>query len=340
MKVKGLLLLAMSLSLVTSPVALAQETGMGFTYRNVLPKNQVKKTTGDYFDLKVKPGQQQALETQLTNETSEELTVQINVNNAGTNSSGEIDYSLSKNKLEAAPVVLSEILTAPNQVTLKPKETQKLKLMLDVPKEKFDGVVLGSVHLKELKKKDNQSEVKSKQVSVENDYAYVYSVRLRETDKLAKQNFEGLSSTSSDNQVYVNFLNDSPNLVKDMSVEILLQPKESEEVISELNVKNYRMAPFSTISIPLSSDVALKPGEKYQTTTKVRVDEQEWDLKSEVTIGEDAVNNQSELFDHRRNSQKKKIPVLLLFILFTMTLLIIYIILIKIRKKDTTKTNK
>lgn len=276
-----------------SQISVVAEETFSFSYMNILPDNQIKETKGNSFDLLVKEGQNQVLESQIKNETNQEITVGISINDATTSSSGTINYGPSKDKLlsEANPK-LTDILKAPTQVTLKPKETQTIKLELKVPETSFQGIILGGIHLKELQPKEKKQET----TGIDNEYAYVYSVRLRETEneKKAKPVFENRKSYIDKDNIYISFVNKTPEVIKNITVEMGLYQKKSDKILSEKKVKNYKMAPYSIINIPFEMPEIAKDNETKRTKTKIIVEDQEWLFENELEQIKE-VKNQEDL---------------------------------------------
>ncbi len=322
--------LFLSVVLLSKPMITDADETVGFSYENIIPQNQVKETTGNYFDLKVTPGETQEIQTKVTNETKKNKKIKISINNATTTSSGEINYSSSKIKLsDKAEYTLSDVMDGPSQIDLKPEETKMVTFKLSIPKKKFDGYILGGVHLKEIM----QEEDKSVQTSsgIKNEFAYVYSVRLREENKKIKPNFKGLSSNYESNYISVSFQNEVPLMIKELMVEMVIMSEKSDEILAEKKVKDYQMAPYSSIVIPFDKPFEGNKGETYRTITKVSLDGQKWEFESKVKLGEGVPK-----VKNRMNTSRAKKTNWLFFIIlgsiFLLSVGIMYLILMKIKK--------
>lgn len=251
-----------------------QETGMGFTYVNKTPDNQLKE--GNFFDLMMEKGQEQVLETELTNLTDQDLTINVIVSNATTTEAGVIDYGPSQHKTTWG---LRDLIEAPTSVKLPKNGKTTLKLALKMPAESIPGVVLGGIQLQQVMA---GSETTKDAVSINNQYAYVYSVSLRETEEVPDFAFESAAtSVDSKNQLSLNFSNQAARIIKGMTVETVVTAKDSEEVLGEQRLEELKMAPNSTIKIPLA--IELGSGD-YQTKTTVKVEDKSWQWVEDFSI--------------------------------------------------------
>lgn len=285
-----LMVVALGFCLVTGAEATEkqQETGMSFTYGNKVPENQLKE--GAFFDLLVAQGQEQVLETDLTNLTNQDLTINVSVSNATTTGAGVIDYGPSQDQHTANLTHgLTDILEAPASIKLPKNGKTTLKMTLKIPAESIKGVVLGGIHLQQ--EVDQMKPLKDS-VSVTNQYAYIFSVSIRETEDIPAFVFESAGATVDPNNksiVNVNVSNQVPRIIKGMIVETLVTPKNSEEVLAEQRLENAKMAPNSMMSIPL--EVALASGD-YQMKTIVKVGGESWQWVDDFTIEEKKGQNQ------------------------------------------------
>ena len=80
----------------------------------------IRKT---YFDLRVKPGQQQTLKVVLTNDTEQAVTIEPKVNVALTNVNGIADYSMEvKEHDKTLKLPITDVVKAPNEITVPAKK--------------------------------------------------------------------------------------------------------------------------------------------------------------------------------------------------------------------------
>ncbi len=254
-----------------------EESGMSFIYVNKVPYNQIKE--GDFFDLMMVKGQEQVLETELINLTDQDLTINVIVSNATTTEGGVIDYGPSQQlNTENLSYGLSDLIEAPTSVKIPKNGKTTLKMKLTMPDESVSGVVLGGVQLQQ---EMDEAQASKGAVSINNQYAYVYSVSLRETEEVPAFDFDSESTTFEDDQVIFSFSNQAARIVKGMTVEMVVTPKDSAEVLGESRLEKLKMAPNSIIKLPLNVDLS---SGAYQTKTTVTVDDQSWQWVEDFTV--------------------------------------------------------
>lgn len=251
-----------------------------FSYTNLIPENQVEKTTGNYFDLLVKPDTTQVLQTVLKNESDEELVIKINISSATTSATGAINYGPSKSKLTSqAPYQLTDMLTGPTQVTLGSGESRTVDFTLTTPKTLEPGFILGGIHLSEMSGKEREQPKNG--VSLANKYSYVYSVRLRTTDKAPKLELEDLGLAETSDGLTYGIRNKTANLVRGMSIKGIVKEKDSNVVVSSIKHEGYDMAPYTDLTLPVEGE--LEPGKEYESELVVTVGKETWTFKDDVT---------------------------------------------------------
>lgn len=316
--------------MIQGHVVEAKEGVLNFVYENEIPKNQIGDKT--YFELKVKPNDKQTLVTKVTNKSKKNITIQITVSNATTSPTGDINYGPNKKKLVGGKILrLTDMIEAPNKITLKPGEMKKVNLKLTVPKESFDGIILGGVHLKEkIPKKETKLEDGA---SLESEYSYVYSISLKETDKKIKP---VLTSTGSlyNQKVYTEVNNPKSIILSDLKIDSLLMTEDSDKVLMDSTLTGYRMAPNSSLDIPFEGTEDLDIG-KYRTKTTVTLKDQTWifENKFEVTK-KNKETYQKELFeDTPKEKHLNWLIVLLVVLLFIGTTIAIFLGLAVFKKR-------
>lgn len=284
-KISGWLFLLIIVNFITMGGATKAhaEEGIGFSYRNQLPKNQ--SSQGSYFDLLVKPSLKQTLVTEIKNESQTEMTVKISINDSKTTPTGTIEYGPSSlRNTEENVIKLTELLSGPTEVTLKSGETKNVEFQLRVPEKSFEGVILGGIQLEQVMPKT----VSKKAVSVKNKYAYAFSVSLRESEKKITYQLSSVESSYnvSDNQgqVTVDVENDSQEIVKELTLATVLTEKDSNEVIVEEVVTNLKMAPKSIMAFQFNvNDLAAG---NYVTKTLAKAGGQEWQWENTFEVKE------------------------------------------------------
>ncbi len=280
------LLFLLAFFLIKLNTASAQENQeIGFSYRNIPVKNQL--SSGSFFDLMMKPGQKQALLTEITNTSNEEIVIKVTVSNATTAESGIINYSPSnaKNTDELKPS-LKELAKVPKTITIPKGATRNLKIELTMPKEKFAGILLGGIQLEQVITESEDNNKKKDQSFVSSQFAYVYSISLRESKEEQKIELTYLDSqfqsTTEGERVVTRFSNDSAAIVKGMQVEAEITAKNSEKVLISKKTSNLKMAPQSIIDFSMDTK-DLEEGQTYKLHMTVTQNGKKWRWVKKIT---------------------------------------------------------
>ncbi|MGR5990596.1 DUF916 domain-containing protein [Bacillus paranthracis] len=122
---------------------------LNFAVKPIIPENQRDKNK-TYFDLRVKPGQQQTLKIVLTNDTKQAVTIEPKVNVAVTNVNGIADYSMEvKEHDKTLKLPITDVVKTVNEITVPAKGQIELPVEVKMPEEEFDGILLGGISLQE-----------------------------------------------------------------------------------------------------------------------------------------------------------------------------------------------
>ncbi|EUJ27205.1 hypothetical protein MFLO_13615 [Listeria floridensis FSL S10-1187] len=210
------------------PTTAKAGTSMGFSVISNIPENQIDKTK-TYFDLQMEPGQVQELEVVVTNSQNQDIIIENNANTAITNDNGIVDYSRTNPKFDKTlKYPFSKIAEVEETTTIPAKSQKSIKIKVTMPKEFFDGIILGGLHFKE-KEDDKKADEANKGVQIENRYAYVIGVMLRETDKEVAPDMKLNAITPSQvnyrNVLKANLQNTEQTMIKDLKVEASVTKK-------------------------------------------------------------------------------------------------------------------
>lgn len=243
--VYGLLSLFMFISLLSATEGFADT--MNYGVQAEIPENQIDKSK-TYFDLLVKPGQKQNLTLTLTNTEDKEIQLLVEPNNAVTNKNGVIDYSKTDQKKDSTlKVPFKDLVTGNTTITLKPKEKKTVTFELTVPKESFEGMVLGGFYIHKVASEAEQKTQEN--VQIKNEYSYVIAVALREsltdvpaTMKLneVKPNLENYHTA-----VTANLQDTMPTIINKLKIDASITKKGSKKVLHATEKENLTMAPNS-----------------------------------------------------------------------------------------------
>ncbi|WP_339101750.1 DUF916 and DUF3324 domain-containing protein [Candidatus Enterococcus clewellii] len=240
------------------------DSGPAFSYEVIQPENQVDPSVG-YYNLKLAQGQKQTVQIRLSNPSSVEVTVEVALNGAVTNSGGVVEYGPNKIENDASlKFPFAEVVSAPEEVVLAPREEKMLDIIIQMPETSFEGYISGGIRLM---RKGQEEESDS---MVVNKIAYMVGMLLSQQDPA---DIENIAEEMTFNKVYpatanyrnafiVNFSNSQPIYVDDMTVEVQISKEGSAEVLYDAKKAQMRMAPNTMIDFPVElNGEALIPGD-------------------------------------------------------------------------------
>lgn len=268
-------------------ISSVEASEFNFNVGTELPENQVdSKVT--YFDLKVSPGQKQTIYIKVTNSSNKKITVLSKINEAKTNKNGSIQYdtnSIKTDKLLKKNIV--DYVDVQKSIEVPANDSVRLPIKLTIPKQGFDGILLGGIELKQKETKEADSESSSdNNTGFKNQYAYIIGLRLRENDKKIvpelKLNEINIKQDNSRNVVTANIQNTQPTTVKNITVDAVVYYNNKE--IRTHKQEKIQMAPISNFdfTIPLD-EFDLKDGE-YRVELEVSTSDKKWKFSDSTSI--------------------------------------------------------
>lgn len=290
----GLLFLGLSFL----PVKVEASSTMNFSVNAVIPDNQIDKSK-TYFDLKMKPGETRNLEVILTNGQNHAITIETNANTAVTNDNGIVDYSKTNPNLDASlKIPFSEIAKIDKEITLPANGTKTVKVNITMPKEEYDGQILGGLHFTE--KLNQETEKNEEGVQIKNLYAYVIGVLLTENDKEVKPDMQlgeiKPSQINYRNVLKANLQNSQPIILKNLNIQARVTKKGSNKTLHETNKTDMRMAPNSNFNYGINWENQEFKAGKYTLHMTAKSNENEWKWTKDFEIKGDeakALNNKA-----------------------------------------------
>jgi len=207
----------------------AQEDGSGFTYKVILPENQHNKDVG-YFDLRMTPSQEQTVTIKMNNSSDKEITVDVALNSAKTNTNGVIEYGPSKLEKDASlKYDFADLVKGEKTVKIPAKQSVEYKLNIKMPDSQYDGVISGGIYMIQ------KGQTESQEAMIKNEYGYMVGMILTETDVAVKPELK-LNKVYADQQnyrnaVFVNYSNTQSAYIDDMTADVQIMKKGSNEVL-------------------------------------------------------------------------------------------------------------
>ncbi|TFJ46694.1 DUF916 and DUF3324 domain-containing protein [Carnobacterium divergens] len=329
------------LSLV-SIIPQANASQLKFSVEPVIPENQ-KDTSHSYFDLTMKPSEKQTLNIHMRNDTDNEVTVLPSVHAATTNINGVVEYGESNTKLDKTSKYNIEEIVKPavDEVKIPANGSTDLELMIEMPKDGFDGILAGGITLKEKEDTAETKKEKTQQgLAIENKYAYVVAVVLQETDvkidSELKLNKVEPNQVNARNVINATLQNTQAKYMNQLSVDTKITKKGESDVLYSSKKEEMQMAPNTSFAYPVSlNGEKLKAGDYTLSMTAKSMGET-WKFKKDFTIKADV----AKAFNEKDVTVKKEyawIYILIGILLILLALLLIWFI---IRKKKKEKEKK
>ncbi|GGC91480.1 DUF916 and DUF3324 domain-containing protein [Enterococcus wangshanyuanii] len=263
-------------------IAAEKEEG-GFTYKVIVPENQHNKDVG-YFDLRVAPGQEQTVSIKMNNSSDKEITVDVALNSAKTNTNGVIEYGPSKlEKDKSLKYDFADLVTGEKTVKIPAKQSIEYKLNIKMPDSQIDGVISGGIYMIEKGQTDDQKAM------IKNEYGYLVGMILSENDTQVTPELQ-LNKVFAEQQnyrnaVFINFSNTQPAYIDNMTVDVQIMAKGSDEVLYDTKQNKMRMAPNSQINFPVLMNGEKMVAGEYRAKILVTTENDgKWEWEQEFTI--------------------------------------------------------
>ncbi|MGN8982308.1 DUF916 and DUF3324 domain-containing protein [Enterococcus villorum] len=268
----------------------ADSTDSAYSVSANIPEEQTNKDVS-YFDLTVAPNDTRDLSIHLSNVGEKDSVFEIEINNAATNTNGVIDYNQSTFKKDAsAKYTISDVLiTDSKEVTVKAGEAKDVHFHLKMPKETFDGILLGGIHVS---KKDNQSE-KVSGTAIRNKYAYVVGVELRNNSNPVTPDLKLLSVKAglqnSYATIFAHLQNPTPTIISQVHTKAVITKNGSSKVLYSAEKDNMSIAPNTNFNFPISLDKKKMDAGTYTLTMDATEGktQKKWHLTKTFTIKSD-----------------------------------------------------
>lgn len=279
-RIKGLWMVCLVGLFFTGFMVKAEANAIQFTMDAELPDNQIDQNK-TYFDLLVEPGMEQELSIVLTNKSDEKLDLSVKLTTAVTNSHGIVDYTVVDPEFDDSLLhPFSEMATADaTSVTLEAKEQKKVTLKLSVPKEPFDGIILGGVYVKQKNT--------SKAENIETQQAMVKAVSLRMNSDQVPLDMK-LIGAQTGKQGYRNVFqaiiqNPQATLMDGITIEAQVL-KEDDQIVFENKTEGIHMAPNSNFAYAIPLDQQLFEAGDYTMKINASANGEVWEFEEAFNV--------------------------------------------------------
>lgn len=313
-------------SLLNVKTAFAQEKSEetnSFYVQAVIPQNQVDSTKS-YFDLVMLPQEEQELQVKLVNPEDAPISVSINAINASTTEEGMIDYTVKgiKDKTLVYPFE-SLIKVLETNISLQPYETKIARFQVKMPKERYDGVIVGGLRFT---KNLAESETKNKDVTIKQRFHYVVGVVLNETGTSVLPDYEidtvNVARSKQGKKIAVihSIRNKNAAISKKMDLKFAIRKKGKKTSLIKLEKEALEMSPDSVMDFPVPIKRQLELG-KYISKTSINQDGKKWEFENEFEI----TREQAKIINEENKETKvvSQVPIWLIFVIILLVLLVL-----------------
>lgn len=347
-KINSVLLAFFALILFfVTPVSTFAEDGkdeaLSFTMGVIPADNQINKNA-TYFDLKVKPKQEQDLKVSVTNTGKKDKKIRVTPTNATTNQNGLINYAEQPKDYKDDNTLkypFVSLVSEAQTVDVPAGTSQELVFKLKAPAESFKGLILGGF-VADLPDDGKKDEKGGGGVKIVNKFQVVKAVMLRENeDKVApelKLNDVKPALVGYRIAVTANLQNIEPTMFGKMKVDAQVTKKGSKEVIKKEVKEDLEMAPNSNFDFPIMwNNQKLEPG-KYTLNLVATSGDKKWPFTKDFEIKkEDSDRLNKEAVDLEEPAGLPLWAYILIGVV--VLLLIIIIILLIVKSKNNKKSS-
>lgn len=233
----------------------------------LLPENQIDKSV-KYFDLRLKPSDKQKVSIKITNISEKPINFKLVYSNAKTTSEGVIEYSENHDLKLNTPSGYSfvEVVSGPSELVIPAKDSKEAEFQINMPKESYDGSIAGGVEfIQEVDQKEQGALVAQR--------SYLVGFKLTETDKKLPVDID-LGKTmvgikNYKNAIVVPMINLTGEYVEELSVNTEIIDESNQTIVLQSEKKKMRMAPYSTLELPLYIEDGLLDVGDYGIRVKV-----------------------------------------------------------------------
>lgn len=278
------LLAAATVMLVSLPQQV-KASEFSFAVDPVKPKTQVNKKV-TYFDIAVKPKEEQVLKVKLRNDTAKPVDVDAVVNTTTTNLNGVVEYSPNNIKNDKTlKYDIKDLVEFPKDITI-PKQSEKtVEFKVNAPSEAFDGVISGGITFKD-KDKTKDDKKAGSGLSINNEFSYVVAMVLHSKDTKIEKELKLLDVYADQvnvrNTIRLKFQNPQPVFLNNLRYKAEITKENDSTVLYHTEKKGMQVAPNSNFSSPISLEGdKLNPGKYTAKVTALAVEASNGEYPSE-----------------------------------------------------------
>lgn len=272
---------------INSSILYADSDDAAYSVNVNIPEEQTNKDVS-YFDLTKAPNETQDLSIHIKNVGEKDSVFEIEINNAATNTNGVLDYSKHDLKKDSSAkyTVTDALTTDEKEVTLRAGEEKDVHFQLKMPKETFNGILLGGIQVT----KEGALSKKVSGTAIRNKYVYVAGVVLRNKQETITPNLKLLSvKTGLQNSyatIFAHLQNPTPTIIGHVHAKAVITKNGSTKVLYKAEKDEMSIAPNTNFNFPISLDKKKMDPGTYTLTldAKEGKNQKEWHFTKTFTI--------------------------------------------------------
>ena len=290
---KKILAILMSICLIALIVPLnwtkAFASELSFSVETIIPDNQINQNA-TFFDLLMDVSQKQTLQIRLANNTDRDVVIVPEIATATTNHNGVVEYGVRDVERDSTlRHAIQDIVTTKEEVIVPARGSYILELNVQMPAEKFAGILAGGITLQE--KEDENEDLENQTgtgLAIANHFAYVVAIVLRNNESAVTPKLQ-LNNVFADhinkrNVIKANIQNVMPMFMNQMSVHARVMQQGSNSLLYESTSQSLQMAPNSNMYYPIHLNGERLRAGTYDLELVVNSMGEEWRWTREFTI--------------------------------------------------------
>ena len=290
-----------------------------------------------YYDLVVKPNEEKEIKVRVFNSSNQDIKVNVNANDAATNSNGVISYTGEEKQDASLKVPFSTIANLEQkQVTVPKNGSLDVPIHIKVPAQKFSGMILGGIRVTGVSSQSKESNAPAVKANI----AYSVAVVLKEDSQTVAPSMHLLEVKKEvrnyRNYISANLQNSAPRLIKKLEANASVYKQGSTKLLYQAKKSEMEMAPNSNFNFGISlENHSIKPG-KYTMKISGKADGTPYSFEKDftVTAKEAKTNNENAVYASEEQSNTP-----LTFIVIGMGILLVlvllgYFFILRKRKSD------
>lgn len=326
--------------------AKAPANNIGYSVQSIQSDKQVKASLKQsYFDLKLDAKEKETISVKIFNSSDKALKIRNAVYTASTNDNGQLEYAkeLAKKNIDKSmkyPLASLTKLDSGSVVTVPAKGSKIVKATITMPKDSFNGVLLGSRYFEKVDNSTKETSNK-KGISISNAYSYAIGIKILEK-KTVEPNMNLLSVKAGMRNyrkgVFPVFQNDKAVIIPKLTIKSEIMKKGSTDVLENTTLKNLSMAPNSNFKFPMLYDKGQLEAGDYTLKAVATSGKNTWKFNKNFTITNDDASKYNK--DAIGDPQKATNPLWYVALGLGLAILVILIFLLIKRYVDKKKADK